>query len=213
MEPMRVVLTSEPHFWALVGMQPALSEVGVGLKILGGAGVTGVVGKFASVLGDASSGLPEGAMDSFVLQLDASGQTSQAVAGVTEGGAVAEPAAGGGEAVSATTSAPAAADAQEAGGTFAAGAASAEAARAARSWLPWLVVLPALLAAVTKCQFHMDRSCRRCVKLYGYSRLSAAARWNFEYVHSMCCDPRDVSVFVWGFPDAAQGEAVQGANH
>lgn len=192
-EPLRVIVTSEPQFWALVDFQPALSEVGVGLKVLGAAGVTGVLGKVASGIEQvASSGVTDGAFDSLAAQTDASGGASQAV-WLAEGGAVAEPAAG---------EEAATAEASGGGGAFAAGAASAEAARAAQLWLPLALGLPALLQALSKCQSHLFRSCKRCTKLYGYSRISAAARWNFEYVRFMCSDPRDVGLYVWGFPDA-----------
>ena len=83
---------------------------------------------------------------------------------------------------------------------FAAGAASAEAARAAQFWLPYLLGLPQLLEAMATCIAGSHRSFRRCAKLYDpRSKLSAGARWNFEYVRSMCADPRDVSLYVWGF--------------
>lgn len=208
--PGRVVVSSEPQFFALVDMQPALSEVGVGLKVLGAAGVTGVVGKFASGFNEvASSGVTDGALDSLVGQAEGSGAAPPAI-GLSEG---ASEGAAGSEAATTLQAPPAATEAAGDGApeAFAAGAASAEAARAVRLWLPWLIGLPAFLEAVTRCHGHLARSCTRCAKLYGYSRLSTAARWNFEYVRSMCSDPRDVSVYVWGFPaPASQGEAQPG---
>ena len=43
-----MIVTSEPQFWALVDFQPALSEVGVGLKVLGAAGGASAVWRAAN---------------------------------------------------------------------------------------------------------------------------------------------------------------------
>ena len=135
-----------------------------------------------------------------------------------DGSALGAPAVGG-DAADAIVAAPSTAEAVQHGAGFGAGVASAEAARATHSGLEWLLrltALPALLTALTACladklMTPTARWCRRCAKLYGHSQLSARARWNFEYVRSMCADPRDASVYVWGFHDAAQNE-VQPAN-